>query len=292
MGSPMLGRLLRWLRNDTLQARLDSTETAVHAALSALRTENAALWRRLADLAEKLDRHKSSLQVDPALHEELALWKASHPAPERPLVSVCVATYNRKDTLLSRCIPSVLAQTYPEWELVVVGDGCTDGTAEAMAGLSDPRLRFLNLPERGRYPEDPERRWMVAGTAPMNHALTLARGDWVTHLDDDDEYVPDRVEKLVAFAREHACDVVWHPFWCEDEHGRWTVNQAPEFAWTMVTTSSVFYRSWFTRVLWDPDAHRLLEPGDWNRFRRIKYLDPVARRCPEPLLRHYRERRA
>jgi hypothetical protein len=289
MGRVMLDKLRRWLH---IPSRLDSVEAVIDAELPVLRTENAALWRKLGDLTEQIDRLKSSLQVDPALHEELARWKASHPVPDRPLVSVCVATYDKKETLLSRCIPSVLGQTYAELELIVVGDGCTDGTAEAVAGISDPRLRFLNLPERGRYPEDPVRRWMVAGTAPMNHALSLARGHWVTHLDDDDEYVPDRLEKLVGFAREHACDLVWHPFWSEDEAGRWTINEAREFAWTMVTTSSVFYRSWFTRIPWDADAHRLLEPGDWNRFRRIKYLDPVARRCPEPLLRHYRERRA
>ena len=263
----------------------------VERVLSALREENARLWRSLAGLAAQVDRFKSSLQVDPALHEELRLWKASHPIPERPLVSVCVATYDRKEILLSRCIPSVLAQTYAHLELIVVGDGCTDGTPEAVGRIADPRLRFVNLPQRGRYPGDPERRWMVAGTAPINHALSMARGDWVTHLDDDDEYLPERLETLVAFAREHACDVVWHPFHAEDEQGTWTVNEAREFAWTMVTTSSVFYRSWFTRILWDPEAHRLLEPGDWNRFRRIQYLDPVARRCPLPLLRHHRERR-
>ena len=58
-----------------------------------------------------------------------------------------------------------------------------------------------------------------------------------------------------------------------------------------VTTSSVFYRSWFKKIPWDANAHLMMEPGDWNRFRCIKYFQPVMLRHPEPLLRHYCERR-
>ena len=59
-----------------------------------------------------------------------------------------------------------------------------------------------------------------------------------------------------------------------------------------MTTSSVFYRSWFRKIEWDVNAHMLLEPGDWNRFRRFKYLQPLMFRYPEPLLRHYPEGRS
>ena len=70
----------------------------------------------------------------------------------------------------------------------MVGDCCTDDTAERISHIRDDRLRFVNLSERGRYPEEPYLRWMVAGTVPFNHALSLTRGQFVTHLDDDDEY--------------------------------------------------------------------------------------------------------
>src|SRR5262249_53275659 len=158
-----------------------------------------------------------------------------------------------------------------------------DETPEAVGKIDDSRVRFINLPERGTYPEDPMLRWMVAGTAPVNTALSLARGQFVTHLDDDDRYAPDRLEKLVAFAVSHRCDFVWHPFWVEDGLGRWTLHEAPQFDRGNVTTSSVFYRSWFTQIPWDINAHQLREPGDWNRFRRIKYIGPVMERYPEPL---------
>ena len=49
-----------------------------------------------------------------------------------------------------------------------------------------------------------------------------ARGDYVTHLDDDDEYLPQRLEVLVQYARARGCDFVWHPFWYRrDDSPEW-----------------------------------------------------------------------
>src|ERR1700682_5918611 len=81
-----------------------------------------------------------------------------------PLVSVRIGTYNRSHLLFERSLPSVFNQTYTNFEIVVVGDGSTDDTAERFAKLDDTRVRFVNLPHQGVYPEDPTFRWMVAGT--------------------------------------------------------------------------------------------------------------------------------
>ena len=240
---------------------------------------------------EQMDFLKSSLEVDPTLIEEFHEWKGRHPLSPRPLVSVCVPTYNRAQLLFERCLPSILGQSYERLQVIVVGDGCTDDTAERISAICDARVSFINLPRRGDYPAESLRRWMVAGTDAVNKALTRVRGELVTHLDDDDEYLPGRLEKLVSFIRQEACDLVWHPFWYEDQDGRWLLNDAAEFAFSQVTTSSVLYRSWLKKIPWDAGAHRLMEPGDWNRFRRLRYLGSVCLRFPEPLLRHYRERR-
>jgi glycosyltransferase involved in cell wall biosynthesis len=271
-----LRRLTRLYRLLFLEDRVQSLEWRSGIELRALR--------------EQVDHLLSSREVPLELADEFEAWKQRHPVPDQPLVSICVATYNRARLLTERCIPSVLGQTYPRFEMIVVGDGCTDETEKSVAAIADPRVKFTNLAERGAYPSDPMLRWMVAGSQAMNEAMARASGDYVTHLDDDDEFTPDRLEKLVAFARSHDCDFVWHPYWGEGDNGRWVLRDALDFSLGQVTTSSVFYRAWLTRFKWNVDSYELREPGDWNRFRRIKHLKPVCRRYPEPLLRHYRER--
>jgi hypothetical protein len=248
----------------------------------------------LVRLGLELDAARSKADVDGQLFESLEEYRASEPyrlvyERKAPLVSVCISTYNRARLLVERCLASVVAQDYPNLEIVVVGDGCSDETEEAVAQVGDPRIRFENLPQRELYPEDPEARWMVAGTASGNRALTLARGDLITHLDDDDEFTPDRISKLVAFLRETRAELVWHPFWWEVVSGQWVICPAEDFRLAQVTTGSVLYLSWFKRLPWDPKAYRYREPGDWNRYRKIKYLEARLRRYPEPLLRHYLE---
>ncbi len=233
---------------------------------------------------------------DPGLAQWAAFQRARRsPAYARafttpePLVSVCIATYNRGRLVTERAVASILAQSYRNVEVVVVGDHCTDDTVERMAAITDPRLRFVNLPERGRYPDDPELRWMVAGIPPLNHALELARGDWITQLDDDDEHDPTRIEELLAFVRSTQADLVWHPFRTEFPDG-WQINAAATFERGAVTTSSILYHAWFKRIRLDPECWRSRTPGDWHRLQRVKLLGPRMRRYPEPLLTHYVER--
>ena len=66
-----------------------------------------------------------------------------------PLISVHIATFNRGQLLTERTIPSILGQTYRNFEIVVVGDGCSDDTGERLGGLRDSRIRWENLPQRG-----------------------------------------------------------------------------------------------------------------------------------------------
>src|SRR5688572_25486147 len=68
--------------------------------------------------------------------------------PPTPLVSVVVPTYQRL-AQLRESVESVVRQTYPTWELIVVDDGSTDGTTEWVQSLADPRIRLLALPHSG-----------------------------------------------------------------------------------------------------------------------------------------------
>ncbi len=239
-------------------------------------------------LRSKIDMDSNCLNIYYEIRNSIAYQSVYE--CESPLVSVCVGTYNRCELLIERSLKSILNQDYRNLEIIVVGDYCTDDTAIQISKIKDKRLKFVNLPMRGEYPKDPMLRWMVAGTATVNHALSLATGDFITHLDDDDEFLEGRISTLVDYIKKTKADFIWHPFWRESASGRWRINDAKRFAKNHVTTSSVFYHNWFKCIPWDVNAYQHREPGDWNRFRKIMYLGAKTVRYPEPLIRHYKER--
>lgn len=113
--------------------------------------------------------------------------------------SVVIATYNRAE-LLPHAIESVVRQTFPDWELVVVDDGSTDATREAVGSVADPRIRYIALPEnRG-------------ATEARNRGVAEARGDWVLVWDSDDELAPHALETLAsAIIKNPDADIVSAP---------------------------------------------------------------------------------
>jgi hypothetical protein len=105
-----------------------------------------------------------------------------------PAVSVIVPTFQRRE-LVKRAVASVLAQTYRDLELIVVDDGSTDGTREALGGIDD-RVRYRWQPNRG-----------VA--AARNAGLRLARGELVAFLDSDDRWLLDHLAVLTTVLHRH-----------------------------------------------------------------------------------------
>jgi glycosyltransferase involved in cell wall biosynthesis len=207
-----------------------------------------------------------------------------------PLVSVCVATADREELLFDRCLPSLLRQTYQNLQIIVVGDHCTDGTEKRIGQLRDDRVSFVNLPERGPYPRYGFDRWCVAGSNAMNAALERCKGHFITHLDDDDRYVSNRIERLVQICREHKAEFCWHPFWAERDDGTWHLIGDGRLAAGQVNPGAVFYHRYFARFKWDPHAYHREEPGDWSRLRKIKMLRPRKYFVSDPLFYHHRER--
>ena len=159
-------------------------------------------------LEDRLIASLNSLRFAVTEPLQLRLARLKHAADyaqpnQKPLVSVCVPTYNRGPLLIERAVASVLAQTYENLELVIVGDHCTDNTEELLSHISDPRLRFYNLPSRDRkYRQIVENHWLVGGAIPTNKAMELARGQWIARVDDDDTWTPDHIEKLLRFAQQ------------------------------------------------------------------------------------------
>ena len=121
---------------------------------------------------------------------------------EYPLISVYVPTYNRGQLLVDRAVKSVLEQTYKNFEFIIIGDCCTDNTADLISQIDDPRLRFYNLPQKsGGYPDTPECRWFAGPVVAANKALKSIQGKWIARLDDDDIWTPDHLEVLLRFAQ-------------------------------------------------------------------------------------------
>lgn len=113
----------------------------------------------------------------------------SVPSLTSPLISILMPTYNRKEWL-GKAIVSVLAQTYPAWELIIIDDGSESPMEEILESLQDPRIHYHRIEHLGRP------------GAVRNVALSMAKGEFVFRLDDDDEMDPACLEKMISYFRE------------------------------------------------------------------------------------------
>lgn len=111
---------------------------------------------------------------------------AETPMDPNPLVSVCLVAYNT-ESYIAQAIESVLCQTYPNLELIIVDDGSTDRTASIVRTYTDPRIRFLQQDHKN----------FAAG---MNFAIQAAQGEFVIGVDSDDRIDPDYLKKMADFA--------------------------------------------------------------------------------------------
>ena len=111
-----------------------------------------------------------------------------------PRVTVIIATYNWS-TVLPYSIGSVLDQTFTDFELLVVGDGCTDDSEAVVAAIEDPRVRWINIPRFGHQ------------SGPNNEGLRQARGEIITYLGHDDLWLPHHLALHVA-AIDAGADIV------------------------------------------------------------------------------------
>ena len=117
-----------------------------------------------------------------------------------PRVSAIIPTHNRMGFVLE-AVASVLAQTYGDYELIVVDDGSEDGTGEALQPYGG-RLRYAYQANQGV-------------SVARNHGLALARGEFVAFLDSDDLWLPEKLGVQVAFmdkqpeARICYTDEIW-----------------------------------------------------------------------------------
>ena len=110
------------------------------------------------------------------------------PSLINPKISVVIPTYNRADKVLS-AIESVLSQTYPDLEVIVVDDGSTDDTGQVLGEAFGHRIRYYAQPNQG-------------ASVARNKGISEARGEWIAFLDSDDFWEKDKLEwQLKALER-------------------------------------------------------------------------------------------
>jgi glycosyltransferase involved in cell wall biosynthesis len=197
------------------------------------------------------------------------------------VITTVIPTLGR-DTLYSRAIPSLLAQTVTDWRCIIVGDG-----VEVEA--HDPRITTLSIP-RTDYADDIHR-WRVGGVRAFNHGLDHVETEWVSYLADDDEYLPNHHADLLRRAADDV-DIVYGQSTSPGRNGHYGTHFPPD-PFDICQGGYIIRASLGTRATetpgsesWDAAWWRGLLPG--SRFARITSVVHVYHPAPETHHFHYR----
>ncbi|HJZ36806.1 MAG TPA: glycosyltransferase family 2 protein [Solirubrobacterales bacterium] len=252
--------------------------TAVHQSVLDLHARIGGLEAQIGDIASALATDRQILRdlSDRADEQRLRLYELRRSddygaafTEEEPLVSFVVPTFDRFESLRDVSLPSILGQTYRNLEVIVAGDCSPEETATVVRELDDSRVRFINRTVRGPYPTDPEQRWFMVGTPPLNDGVAQARGRWIAILGDDDEVLPGHTELLLRAAREQRL---------EFPYGRLTVKFGdgselelgkfpPEYG--HFTLQFGIYHAGLRFFQFEPADALYAEANDWSLARRM-----------------------
>ena len=127
----------------------------------------------------------------------------------QPLVSVIMPCYNM-EKYIAATIESVQRQTYPHWELLIVDDTSTDGTADMVRShqIQDDRIHFVVKPKHSG----------IADT--RNQCISMAKGRFLAFLDADDLWHPEKLELQLQFMTERKIGFSYSSYDCVDEEGK------------------------------------------------------------------------
>ena len=146
-----------------------------------------------------------SKKVPPACAEH----SRSMGAEGAPLVSIIIPTYNRAH-LIGETLDSVLAQTYPNWECIIVDDGSSDNTDEVVGAYveKDSRFKYFHRPEVH----------LPGGNGARNYGFKMSKGEYVNWLDSDDLFSENKIEEQVEIALKENSDIVTCKWGLFNEH--------------------------------------------------------------------------
>jgi glycosyltransferase involved in cell wall biosynthesis len=203
-----------------------------------------------------------------------------------PLVSVVMPTYNRA-RLLSRAVNSVLDQTYPNFELIVVDDCSTDGTEGVMQGFQDDRIRYIRHEKNQGAP------------IARNTGIRAAKGKYIAFQDSDDVWLSTKLEKQVNAFNSAPSDlgVIYTSFWLISDYEK-TLIPSSYLKQTegkihdvllkmnfVSLSSAVVKRECFEKVGMFENIPRFQDWELWLRISQYYYFKHLR----EPLVKVYRQ---
>lgn len=166
------------------------------------------------------------------------------------LVSIIMPSYNTAK-YIAETVQSVLAQTYQNWELIIVDDCSTDDTDEVVKPfLSDSRIRYLKNEKNS------------GAAVSRNRALREAKGKWIAFLDSDDLWMPEKLEKQIAFMKENGYHFSYTDYMEIDEASR--PNGKTVTGPKKITKAGMFNYCWpgCLTVMYDAETVGLIQIAD------------------------------
>lgn len=197
---------------------------------------------------------------------------------EKPgMISIIMAAYNAEKTI-GIAINSVLAQSYIDWELLVINDCSKDHTAEVVASFTDPRIRLLQNETNSGV------------SISRKKGMEAANGEWIAVLDSDDAWAPDKLEKQIKLARETGAELIFTGSAFMDDEGNpidWQLHVPTKLPYrellkqNLVSNSSVLVKAALYKQFYaiGDDMHE-----DFAIWLRITKTGRVAYGIDEPLL--------
>ncbi len=194
-----------------------------------------------------------------------------------PAVSVIIPTFNR-EKFIGAAIQSILEQTFQDFEIIVVDDGSTDGTAEVVKSYPTDKLRYIYQKNCGR-------------SNARNLALHLAKGRYIAFLDSDDLYLPGKLELQVSYMEEHPeVGMIYTSAYCMDENGNpinhyyeaqasgKIYNQIAFFVPVTITLPTVMARREVFDEIggFDEDMERFEDTDMWRRISRRFFIGAIS----------------
>jgi hypothetical protein len=231
----------------------------------------------VAGLQARIDRALFEAAPRPALRGE-------------PLVTVRIPTFGAVELLIERAIPSVLAGAYQNIELLVCSDGPQPHARAAVEAVEDPRVRYLELPERPLYPSVPMSFWRVAGSAAVNALLDEARGDLIAPLDHDDAFTVDHIPVLLDMLRRQNADMAYAMAMTEWDNGEWRLLGSAPMVEGSVVHATVMYTRRLAHMRYDRESWVLEQPTDWHLWQRIRDTGAEIAFAAYPVAVHFKER--